>query len=104
MDNLSRQDKVSLANDLEASVAWQYFIGEMRKLIEIKSGDIVRAYAKNEQLNAAFSEGFKMALEVVLTFPQKTVKYNTGLINKLKAEMDEMMVGIGITGGNKDGA
>lgn len=99
-NNLSRQDKVALAEDLAASRGWQFFTVQMRKLMEVKSGEIIRAYAKNEQLNAAFSEGFKMALETVLTFPEKTIIYNKGLIEKLKNEIEDI---IGV-GGTKDGS
>ena len=94
IDKLSREDKVSLAESLKESRGWQMFSESVKKLLEVNSDKTARAWSVNNGGQAAYCDGFRIALESVLAYPDKTISYNKNLINKVKADIEEV-IGIG---------
>ena len=92
-EKISKEDKITLTKELEVFRAWHYFLYEMSRIEEQKSGELNYAYTNDRAYNAAYASGFKMALETVRNFTDRNVRINKGLISKAKEYFESVKQG-----------
>ena len=56
----------------------------MQDLKELKAAEINAAYANDRGYSGAFSAGFRLGIETAMEYPERTIKKNKSIINRLK--------------------
>lgn len=98
---MTPEEKIAHANNLKDYPSWKVFVQDMMELKEMKASEMTSAYLNDRSHSGAFSAGFRLALETVIEYPERTIKKetrkkNAGIIDRLRET-----VGIG---GNERGA
>ena len=85
---MTNEEKIQHANNLKDFPSWNVFIQDMKDLKELKSNEMNVAYLNDRAQAGAFVAGFKLALETVIEYPERTIKKNMGFIKRMQSLLD----------------
>ena len=81
---MTAEERISHANNLINHPSWAVFVKDMMELKELKASELTSAMLNDRATAGAFSAGFRLALETAIEYPQRTIKKNKSVLNRIK--------------------